>query len=35
MAKIWTVPRVYEACGFIVTKRNCIYRKQLELDSVL
>ena len=27
--------RVYEDCGFVVTKRNCIYRKPLELDSVL
>ena len=25
---------VYDACGFIVTKRNCIYRKPLELDSL-
>ena len=26
--------RIYEDCGFLVTKRNCIYRKPLELDSL-
>lgn len=25
--------RVYVDCGFIVTKRNCVLRKPLELDE--
>ena len=25
--------RVYEACGFVVTKRNCVYRKPLMPDA--